>query len=156
MLGIDQQSKSLPPKACNIPLWALARDSGTVLVVDAVSISQEKNDEFTSEWATVKVITYLKGTQHWPVGSTLKVFFPFSGPPPFGLAEYLRAGNRYVILPVEGLYGTPWNFGPTKDATNDPRIALEWCGLQEDTPDVRRELEKGFTQNDNLRGPELR
>jgi hypothetical protein len=42
------------------------------------------------------------------------------------------------------------------DATNAPRIALERCGLQADTPDVRRELEKGFTQNDNLRGPELR
>lgn len=154
LYGIDQQSKSLPPKACDIPLWALARDSGTVLVVDAVSISQEKNDEYTSEWATVKVITYLKGAQHWPVGSTLKFFFPFSGP--FELAEHLSAGNRYVILPVETFYGTPGNYGPAKDATNDPRIALEWCGLQEDTPDVRRELEKGFTQNDNLRGPELR
>jgi len=28
--------------------------------------------------------------------------------------------------------------------------------VQEDTPEVRRELEKGFAQNDNLRGPELR
>ena len=155
MLGIDQQSKWPPPKTCHIPIWALARDSGTVLVVDAVSISQEKNDESMSAWATLKVITYLKGTQHWPIGSTLKVF-PFPGLPSFELAEHLRAGNRYVILPVEGLYGTPWNYGPAKNATNDPRIALVRCGLQEDTPDVRRELEKGFTQNDNLRGPELR
>jgi hypothetical protein len=155
MLGIDQKSKSLPSKACNIPLWALARDSGTVLVVDAVSISQEKSDESTSAWATMKVITYLKGTQHWPVGSTLKVL-PFGGLPSFELAEHLRAGNRYVILPVEGFYGIPGNYGPTMDATNAPRIALERCGLQADTPDVRRELEKGFTQNDNLRGPELR
>jgi len=34
--------------------------------------------------------------------------------------------------------------------------ALALCGVQEDTPEVRRELEKGFAQNDNLRVPELR
>jgi hypothetical protein len=28
------------------------------------------------------------------------------------------------------------------------------CGFQEDTPANRRELEKGFAMNDNLRGPE--
>jgi hypothetical protein len=37
-----------------------------------------------------------------------------------------------------------------------PWLHLVRCGVQEDTPEVRRELAKGFAQNDNLRGPELR
>jgi len=158
LYAIDQRSKSLPPRACDIPLWALVRDSGTVLVVDAVSISQERNYESTNEWAAVKVVTYLNGAQRWPVGSMLRVL-PFGGEsnlPPFELPENLKAGNRYVILPVEDFYGTPELFGAANDSTNEPRIRLPRCGLQEDTPEVRRELKKGFAQNDKLRGPELR
>jgi len=156
--AIDQQSKSLPPKACDIPLWALARDSGTVFVVDTVSISQERSYESTNEWATVKVVSYLKGARHWPVGSMLKVL-PFGGEsnlPPFELAEHLTPGKRYVILPREEFYGVPEMYGPLGEAPSEPRIGSPRCGVQEDTPEVRRELEKGFAQNDNLRGPELR
>ncbi|HXR39334.1 MAG TPA: hypothetical protein VN776_09585 [Terracidiphilus sp.] len=156
--AIHQQSKSLPPKACDIPLWALARDSGTVLVVDGGSTSQTDDYDSSNKEATVRVVTYLKGTSRWPVGSTLKVR-TFGGElnlPPFELAEHLQAGKRYVILPVEGFYGTPELYGPANDATNEPEIGLPRCGLQEDTPEVRRELEKGFAENDTLRGPELR
>jgi len=58
---------------------------------------------------------------------------------------------RYVILPSEYFYGKPDESG----SETDPIIPVR-CGVQEDTPEVRRELEKGIAQNDNLRGPELR
>lgn len=156
--AIDQQSKSMPPKSCDIPLWALARDSGTVLVVDGVSVSQETHDGFSNEWAAAKVVTFLKGTPRWPVASTIKVL-PFGGQlafPPFRLAEHLVPGKRYVILPSESFYGKPDLYGPLSDTIHEPQIGLPRCGVQKDTPEVRRELERGFAQNDNLRGPELR
>jgi hypothetical protein len=60
-------------------------------------------------------------------------------------------GERYIILPSEFSYGKPDESGVGGDL-----IAPFRCGVQQDTPEVRRELEKGFAQNDNLRGPELR
>jgi hypothetical protein len=56
-----------------------------------------------------------------------------------------------VILPSEFFYGKPQGSGVGADL-----VAPFRCGVQEDTPEVRRELEKGFAQNDNLRGPEIR
>ena len=76
--------------------------------------------------------------------------------PPFQLAEHLAPRKRYVILPSESFYGKPELYGPLNDTSHEPQIGLPRCGVQEDTPEVRRELEKGFAQNDNLRGPELR
>ena len=35
--------------------------------------------------------------------------------------------------------------------TKDSPLSFERCGVREDTPEVRRELEKGFAQNDTLR-----
>jgi hypothetical protein len=156
--AIDQRSKSLPPKPCDIPLWALARDSGTVLVVDSLSVSEEEHDGFSDEWATARVVEFLKGSPRWPVGSTIKMR-SYSGRMnfyPFQLAEHLRAGKRYVILPNEATYGNPDGERSSNDASHEPLIGLQRCGVQEDTPEVRLEFEKGFAQNDNLRGPELR
>ena len=156
--AIDQQSKSMPPKPCDIPLWALARDSGTVLIVDGVSISQEEYGGSSNEWAAARVVTFLKGASRWPIGSRIKIL-PFVGEmslPPFQLAEHLEPGKRYVILPIEGFYGNPILSGPLDETAPEPHVVLPRCGVQEDTDEVRRELEKGFAQNDNLRGPELR
>jgi hypothetical protein len=159
--AIDQKTESMPPKQCDIPLWALGRDSGTVLVVEDVSVSREDHDGFSNEWATAKVVALLKGVPRWPVGSTLKIL-PFGGQmtsPPFQQEELLAPGKRYVILPAEDTYGTPGAFGPygrLPDGAAETKIGLPRCGLQEDSPEVRGGLEKGFAQNDNLRGPELR
>jgi hypothetical protein len=60
-------------------------------------------------------------------------------------------GERYIVLPSEFFYGKPDESGVGRDL-----IAPFRCGVQQDTPEVRHELEKGFAQNDNLRGPELR
>jgi hypothetical protein len=157
--AIDQQSKSMLPQPCDIPLWALARDSGTVLVVDDISVSQVESDDYKYELAKAQLVTLLKGTPHWPVGSKLNIHV-FGGRMnflPFQLAEHLAPGKRYLILPSETVYGAPTRYSrPDDDPSDDPQIGLPRCGVWEDTPENRRELEKGFAQNDNLRGPELR
>jgi hypothetical protein len=60
------------------------------------------------------------------------------------MAEKLSKGKRYILLSSEDYKG------------DDRMLSVDSCGVQEDTPEVRRELEKGFAQNDKLRGPELR
>jgi len=124
---------------CRSLLWAVARDSGTAFVVDVLSISQEKGQNGPYPMAKMRVAEYLKGDALWPVGSV------FDAP-----AEEMIPGNRYVVLPQENTYGK-------RDRYKDElEIVPVSCGVQEDTPEIRHELEKGFAQNDNLRGPELR
>jgi hypothetical protein len=130
---------TLKPDNCNGLLWAEARDAGTVLDVDALSISEQNGYNGPYQIAQAKVVAYLKGGTRWPVGSILKV-----------AAEKMIPGKRYLILPSEEPYGKPDRY------EDESEICPARCGVQEDTPEVRRELEKGFAQNDNLRGPELR
>jgi hypothetical protein len=124
---------------CSSLLWAVARDSGTAFVVDVLSISQEKGQNGPYPMAKMRVAEYLKGDALWPVGSVLDA-----------PVEEMIPGKRYVVLPQEVTYGKRDRY---KD---ESEIVPVRCGVQEDTPEVRRELEKGFAQNDNLRGPELR
>jgi hypothetical protein len=140
--GYQEPPYLLPsPYTCNLPLWAVARDAGTVVVVDALSISEAKENNHSYELTKVRVDSYLKGASHWSIGSVINV----------GAAWQMTPGKRYVILPSEFFYGIPDGSG----SATDPIFPFR-CGVQEDTPEVRRELEKGFAQNDNLRGPELR
>ena len=158
LYAISQQSKSEPPKACDIPVWATARDSGTVIVVDALSAPQPDAKDPSTEWTAVSVVSFLKGKPLWSDGTRVKVL-PFQGQeafPPFKQAERMELGRRYVILPNEETYGELEILGSTDEAGTEPQISLPRCGLHEDTPEIRRDLEKGFAQNDNLRGPELR
>jgi hypothetical protein len=132
----------IPPPSrefCNGLLWAEARDTGTVLIVDTISVSERKGYYGPYAMAKVRAVSYLKGTVRWPVGSILNVS-----------AEGMVPGKGYVVLPSEDPYGKPVRY------EDESEIDPVRCGVQEDTPENRRELEKGFAQNDNLRGPELR
>ena len=59
-------------------------------------------------------------------------------------------GKQYIVFPEEIIYGK------REGRSDDSLIGPGTCGVQEDTPEVRRELEKGFAQNDHLRGPKIR
>jgi hypothetical protein len=61
------------------------------------------------------------------------------------IPERLTPGKYYLLIYEDHFDDPP-----------SPWLILNRCGVQEDTPEVRLELEKGFAQNDNLRGPELR
>ena len=138
----QQEPPYFPPPlySCDIPLWAVARDAGTAIAVDALSVSEAMDNNYAYETTKVRVVSYLKGATRWPVGSVLNI----------RAAWQMWPKMRYVILPSEYFYGKPDESG----SETDPIIPVR-CGVQEDTPENRRELEKGFAQNDNLRGPEL-
>lgn len=156
-------------KPCDIPLWAIARDSSYVLAVKGISEqfkdvigaplgsssqTQQSSPTYKKEEATVKIDEILKGTSPWSTSSIVTAL-PYSGSGYFGesvteqLAEHLRPSQRYIVFPIDDDH-------KGQRLTKDSEISLDRCGVQEDTPEVRRELEKGFAQNDNLRRSELR
>lgn len=135
-----------PPRPCDIPIWALGRDYNTVYAVQALSASQQKKWNSPHEVDRAKIISTLKGAS-WRNGLLLNVLpYPDSpDDPAMAIRESLTPGKSYLLV--------------YDDHLADPRglwLQLDRCGVQEDTPEIRRELEKGFAQNDNLRGPELR
>jgi len=135
----------LPKIPCDIPVWALARDARYVLAVEALSTKIEKGPEFDREMAKVRVVTSLKEPAPWLPGAIVSAY-PFDGihrPPPIGEAEHLVPGKRFIVFPVG-------NDRRDQHVTKDSPITLDRCGVQEDTSETRRELEKGFAQNDTL------
>jgi hypothetical protein len=59
-------------------------------------------------------------------------------------AEHLVPGRRFIVFPMG-------NDRRDQLITKDSPIMLERCGVQDDTPEIRHELEMGFAQNDALR-----
>jgi hypothetical protein len=114
-------------------------------VVDTLSSEEVKGPYFVYERAQVKIVASLKGGSRWDSGTTLTAE-PFRGElinAPLESAEHLRPGKRYIVF-------------PSYSEDKEPVIDMERCGVLEDTPQVMHELERGFAQNDALRGPELR
>jgi hypothetical protein len=135
-----------PSRPCDIPLWALARDYNSVFSVQALSLGQRKEWDGLHEVDQAKIISTLKGSP-WRNGLVLDVF-PYpqeSNDPAMSIREHLTPGKSYLLIYEDQFADPP-----------GPWLTLPRCGVQEDTPENRRELEKGFAQNDHLRGPELR
>jgi hypothetical protein len=137
-----------PPRPCDIPLWALGRDYNTVFSVQTLSAIQRKDWEGPHEHEVerVRIISTLKGSP-WRNRLVLDVSPYPQDPddPAMAIPERLKPGKSYLLVYEDQFDDPP-----------GPWLTLNRCGVQEDTPEVRRELEKGFAQNDNLRGPELR
>ena len=154
-----QQTASRP---CNDALWAIARDTRYALIVKGLSKRTakvpgfafieskntfEKGPDFNKEEALVKVLTPLKGPAPWAREAVVPAY-PYGGteyyPATPEAAEHLLPGTRYILFPVGEVL------------TKQSPIELDRCGVWEDTAANRRELEKGFAQNDDLRRSELR
>jgi hypothetical protein len=135
-----------PPRPCDIPIWALGRDYNAVYAVQALSTSHLNGSDGPHEVDRAKIISTIKGAQ-WRNGLVMDVLpYPDSpDDPAMAIRERLIPGKSYLLV-----------YEDTFDDPPGPKLPLDRCGVQEDTPEVRHELEKGFAQNDNLRGPELR
>jgi hypothetical protein len=141
-------------KPCDPPIWTLGRDTLSAFVVDAIpTVEQEKANyqeslskkDIIDEEDNVRIVEQLKGAQGWQPGSVVyaDTYLYRTSPTLSKISEHLEKGKRYILLGSGGSY------------SRGRFIFVDTCGVQEDTPEVRRELEKGFAQNDNLRGPEL-
>jgi hypothetical protein len=136
----DEIRSSLPEKPCDVPVWALARDARYVLTVEALSIKTVKEREPDREMASVRVLSSLKEAAPWLPGAIVSAYPNLRSTQ---ATEHLLPGRRYVVFPVG-------NDRRDERVTRDSPLRLDRCGVQQDTPETRRELEKGFAQNDSL------
>ncbi len=135
----------LPKVSCGIPVWALARDARYVLVVEALATKTVRDHGFEEEMTEVRVVDSLKGRSPWLPGAIVAAY-PFPGADydsPTQKAEHLVPGRRFIMFPIG-------DDRRDQRVTKDSPITLDRCGLQEDNPEMRREIEKGFAQNDPL------
>jgi hypothetical protein len=144
----ELKQSSSPEKPCDVPVWALARDARYVLAVEALTTKMEKigwEQDWFQEATKVRVIASLKEPAPWPLGAvvTANPYARYEPLPPAD-AEHLAPGKRYLVFPIG-------NDQRDRLVTKNSPITLERCGVQDDTPENRRELEKGFAQNDSLR-----
>ena len=130
----------LPEKPCEVPVWALARDARYVLAVETLSTKVVREAEHDSEVAKVRVLSSLKEPAPWLPGAIVSAY-PYIYSPQ--AAEHLVPGRRYIVFPVG-------NDRRDQRVTKDSPLRFERCSVQEDNPGTRRELEKGFAQNDAL------
>jgi hypothetical protein len=148
--GLSVPKPSPPPPCSNIPVWAQARDARYVLAVEALSTEivkvHEEYGDYHREVAKVRVVSSLKEPAPWLPGAIVSTDHPFwaSDASPSSEDDLLVPGRRYIVFAIG-------NDRRDQLITKDSPLRFERCGLQEDTPEIRRDLEKGFAQNDTLR-----
>ncbi len=145
----ELKQSSLLEKPCDIPVWAMARDARYVLALEALSTKIEKVHEdygdYHREVAKVRVVSSLKEPAPWLPGAIVSTdhLHWLNDASPYREDEHLVPGRQYIVFAIG-------NDRRDELVTKDSPVRFERCGVQEDTPEIRRELEKGFTQNDTL------
>jgi hypothetical protein len=145
-------ASSIPkPTPCsNIPVWAQARDARYVLAVEALSTKivkiHEDYGEYHREVTKVRVVGSFKEPAPWLPGAIVDTNHLYWDNDPSSASEddHLVPGRRYIVFAIG-------NDDRLQLVTKDSPVSFERCGVQEDIPEIRRELEKGFAQNDALR-----
>ena len=146
---LSEYSWPKPVPCSNIPVWAQARDAHYALAVEALSTKIVQNQEDHNEYrkvTKVRVVDSLKepAPAPWLPGAIVNAdnhhWFEKAR-----LSEdlHLVPGKRYIVFPNG-------NDSKRELVTKDSPLRFERCGVREDTPEIRRELEKGFAQNDTL------
>jgi len=139
----------LPIPCSNIPVWAQARDARYVLTIEALSTKIVKNQENDREYrkvTKVRVVNSLKEPAPWLPGAIVNADNRewFDKDWLSSQDEHLVPGRRYIVFAIG-------NDSRQELVTKESPLSFERCGLREDTPEIRRELEKGFAQNDTLK-----
>lgn len=140
----ELKQTSSPEPRCDIPAWALARDARYILAVEALSSKIVKEQGYHREVARVRVVGSLKQPAPWLPGAIVDagpLYWLTDGSP--SSDERLVPGRRYIVFAVG-------DDDRDHRVSKDSAVSFERCGLQEDTPETRRDLEKGFAQNDAL------
>jgi hypothetical protein len=134
-----------PPKPCDIPIPVLGRDATSVLEIKVLSVGTQKEppDSLypsgrTIETDKVQIVAKLKGTKNWPLNTTTTAIpYAWDVNFPWKAAEHLEAAKSFVVA---------------LDSEDQPEtlLSIPRCGVLPDSLEVRRELAKGFAQNDVL------
>jgi hypothetical protein len=147
---LTEYSGPKPMTCSNIPVWAMARDARYVLAVEALSTkiveSHKNNWENHRKVAKFRVVSSLKEPAPWLPGAIVEAQHLYWGndASPSSEDEQLVPGRRYIVFAIG-------NDERMQLVTKDSPLDFERCGVREDTPETRRDLEEGFAQNDTLR-----
>jgi hypothetical protein len=139
----EYQSSPVPPPCSKIPVWAHARDVRYALAVEVLPTTAD-DQKYDPGMTKVRVVTSLKEPAPWLAGAIVRAYHYGNGHIPPEKDEELVPGKRFILFPVG-------NDEKHDILTKNSPIKLDRCGVQEDTPEIRSELEKGFAQNDTLR-----
>jgi hypothetical protein len=142
---LSEYSMPKPPPCSSIPVWAQARDASYVLAIEALSTQIMKNQENDREYrkvVKVRIVSSLKDPAPWSPGAIVNADNLEWFDKDWLSSQYvpLIPGRRYIVFATD-LPGL---------VTKHLPITFDRCGVQEDTPEIRRELRKGFEQNDSL------
>ncbi len=142
----EGKQSSLPERLCDVPVWALARDARYVLGIEVLSTKTKKNQPYLRKVAKVEVVSSFKEPAPWLPGAVVSadVSSWLKDSSPSSEDQHLILGRRYIVFPTG-------NDFRDRRVTKDSPLTFERCGVQEDTPENRRELQEGFAQNDALR-----
>lgn len=134
-----------PIPCSDIPVWALARDTRYVMAVEALSEKIVEQGSYHRELAQVRVVSSLKERAPWLPGAIVNTdhFYWSKAATPSSENQHMVPGRRYIVFAIG-------NDDRIQMVTKDSPLSFERCGVHEDTPEVRDELEKGFAQNDTL------
>jgi hypothetical protein len=132
----------IPPPCSNIPVWAHARDVRYALAVEVLPTTAD-DKKFDPLKAKVRVVTSLKEPAPWLPGAIVSAYPYGNGNIPPEEGQGLVHGKRFIVFPIG-------NDEKHDILTKESSIKLDRCGVLEDTPEIRRELEKGFAQNDTM------
>jgi hypothetical protein len=146
---LSEYSMPKPPPCSSIPVWAQARDAHYALAIEALSTKIVKNQDNDREYrkvTKVRVVNSLKEPAPWLPGAIVNADNRewFDKDWLSSQDEHLVPGKRYIVFPIG-------NDSRQELVTKDSPLSFERCGVLEDTPEIRREFEKGFAQNDTLR-----
>ena len=132
----------IQPPCSKIPVWAHARDVRYTLAVEVLPTTA--NDEkFDPGMAKVRVVASLKEPAPWLPGAIVRTYPYRNGSIPPEEGQELVPEKPLIVFPVG-------NDEKHDILTKDSPIKLDRCGVLQDTPEIRRELEKGFALNDTL------
>jgi hypothetical protein len=129
---------------CAIPVFAHARDADSIVAVEVLSSRNTKepgNVDPTklrdAQRTQVRILQTLKGVIPLAPGS-LSEFDPWAGDDnfPWQAPQRLDPGKQYILFSSEE--APPTSF----------------CGVVEDAPQVRQQIDQGMAQNDHLRRPD--
>ncbi len=142
----EKKDEERQEEPCSVPVWALARDARYVLAVEALSTKTEKIEQEQNQFqeaSQVRVVASLKEPVPWHRKAVVTAYSNEYRTQSSSNAEHLLPGRRYIVFPLG-------DDRRDQILTNNSPIMLERCGVQEDTPATRHELEIGFAQNDTL------
>ena len=144
-------SQPVSPPCNDIPVWAQARDARYVLSVEALSTgvitAHQSDGDYRHEVAKVRIVSSLKEAGPWLPGTIVDAnpHYWLSNAPPTAAPTGMVPGKRYIVFAIG-------NDRRNQMLTKDSPLTFDRCGVRDDTPKIRQQLQTGFAQNDTF-GP---